>query len=265
VAADNLPVDRSMVGTSATTLVNRTKVLMMERRIFIPLNWEVPNSLRHRVAEVVGTQRALEADGHLILILHKLPVARSAKRELRIFWRNPEGTWAADDIGTGIDALQRHVTEFNTRVLELEDLEHNATSADDYFHIRRNIAPIHRAARNMATAISRAYETCPSDEGLLICRNLAASVERTSELLKDDVTYGLNYSMAKQAESQSLASHRLNLIAAIFFPILAFAGIFGMNLDHGFEHKATWVFWIFVALGITIGMVMKSIIFRTKT
>ena len=67
--------------------------------------------------------------------------------------------------------------------------------------------------------------------------------------------------MAKQAESQALASHRLNVIAAIFFPILAFAAIFGMNLDHGFENKDPWVFWIFVGIGIVIGMVMKSVVF----
>ena len=236
----------------------------MERKTIVPHNWAIPDSIRHSVAEVPGTQRALIADGHLILILHKLPVAHSAKRELRMFWRSADGTWASDDKGAGINALQRHVTEFNSRVQELEDIENNATSADDYFRIRGEVAPIHRAAQNMATAISRAYEAFPDDRGLLVSRNLATTVERTSELLKDDATYGLEYAMAKQAESQALASHRLNLIAAIFFPILAFASIFGMNLDHGFENKDTWIFWLFVAFGIAMGMVMKTIIFRTN-
>jgi Mg2+ and Co2+ transporter CorA len=253
-----------MEGTSAATRIDRTKVQTMERKTVIPHNWDVPDSIRHSVAEVPGTQRALEADGHLFLILHKLPTAHSAKRELRMFWRSPDGTWASDGLGVGINALQRHVTEFNSRLLELEDLDNKAASADDYFHIRCEIAPIHRAAQNMSTAISRAYEACPDDRELLICRNLATTVERTSELLKDDATYGLEYAMAKHAESQALASHRLNLIAAIFFPILAFASIFGMNLDNGFEHQDTWVFWLFVALGIAIGMVMKTIVFRTN-
>ena len=181
-----------------------------------------------------------------------------------MFWRSVDGVWAADGRGVGINALQRHVTEFNSRVQELEDLENNATSADDYFHLRCEIAPIHRAAQNMSTAISRAYEACPEDRGLLICRNLATTVERTSELLKDDATYGLEYSMAKYAESQALASHRLNLIAAIFFPILAFASIFGMNMENGSEHQNPCVFWLFVAFGIAIGMVMKNIVFRTN-
>ncbi len=253
-----------MDGTSATTLVDRAKVQTMERKVVVPHNWQVPDQIRHGIAEVAGTQRVLEADGHLVLILHKLPSVHSAKRELRMFWRSPDGKWASDDLGAGIDALQRHVIEFNSRVLQLEDMENNATSADDYFHIRTEVAPIHRAAQNMSAAISRAYEACPDDRGLLICRNLAASVERTSELVKDDATYGLEYTMAKQGELQALASHRLNLIAAVFFPILAFAAIFGMNLDHGFEHKPTWLFWLFVAFGIAIGLAMKSIIFRTR-
>ena len=230
----------------------------------VPPRWQVPDSIRHSIAKVPGAQRTLEADGHIVLILHKLPTEHCANREIRLFWRNPDGTWESDDLGAGIKALQQHVTEFNNRVVELEDMENNATSADGYFHVRGQIVPIHRAAENMSAAISRAYELCPDDRGLLACRNLAAGVERTSELLKDDAAYGLEYTMAKQAESQSLASHRLNLIAAIFFPILAFASIFGMNLEHGFEHEATWLFWLFVAVGIAIGIVMKSIVFRTK-
>ena len=235
----------------------------MERSVTIPNDWQIPPSISARVAEIPGAQHAIEGDGHLILILHKLPTAASAARELRMFWRTPDGTWSSDELGADINALQQHLAEFNACVLKLEANENNASSADEYFLIRRQITPIHRAAHNMSAAISRAYEMFPDDRGLLACRNLAATVERTSELLKEDVTYGLEYSMAKQTELQALASHRLNIIAAIFFPILAFASIFGMNLEHGFEHEAHWLFWLFVLFGIVIGMVMKSLIFRT--
>lgn len=235
-----------------------------EQRIVVPHNWELPESMRQSIAEVPGTQRAIEAEGHLILILHKLPIAGSSQRELGMFWRSSDGTWKSNELGGGIQALQRHVNEYGNRALELEDMENKAVAADDFFYVRNEIAPVHRAAKNMFAAISRAYEILPTDKGLLICRNLAASVERTTELLKDDVTYGIEYAMAKQAEAQSLASHRLNLIAAVFFPILSFAAIFGMNLDHGFEGKSTWVFWSFVAVGVSLGLIMKVIVF-TKT
>ena len=96
------------------------------------------------------------------------------------------------------------------------------------------------------------------------CRNLAATVERTAELVKEDTTYGFEHFMAEQAESQALAAHRLNLVAAIFFPILAFASIFGMNLAHGFDSKSPYLFWLLVTLGVVFGFAMKSLVFRSK-
>ena len=236
----------------------------MEQKITIPHNRHIPTSISARISEIPGTQRCLEADGHLVLILHKLPTPFDPQRYPRLFWRSPDGTWASNDLGAGINALQRHVTEFNDWVLKLEEKETRATSPEEYFQIRHELTPIYRAAQNMSATISRGYEMFPDDRGLLACRNLAATVARTGELLKEDATYGLEYFMAKQAESQALAAHRLNLIAAIFFPMLAFASIFGMNLEHGFEHKAPWLFWLFVASGIVIGMVMKFLVFRTN-
>ena len=235
----------------------------MAEKVSIPQNWQVPASISARIAEVPGVQRLLEADGHLVLLLHKLPTPASAQRDIRLFWRSPDGTWASNDLGAGIMALQRHVTEFNDRVLQLEEEEHRATSAQEYFQIRHQLIPIYRAARNMSATISRGYEMFPDDRGLLACRNLAATVERTAELLREDATDGLEYLMAEQAELQALAGRRLNIIAAIFFPILAFASIFGMNLYHGFENKAPWLFWLFVAIGILIGMAMMFIVFKT--
>ncbi|MDP6447268.1 MAG: CorA family divalent cation transporter [Pirellulaceae bacterium] len=234
----------------------------MVQQIRIPHNWNVPDSIRQRVADIAGAQRALEADGHLLLILHKLPDAESAQRDLRMFWRSAEGEWASNDFGPGVKSLQRHIGEYNDRVNALEDDEHRADSADEYFQIRREITPIHRAAKNMSESLSLAYQMFSDDRGLLGCRNFAAGVERTAELLKDDATYGLEFSMAKQAEAQALAGHRQNLITSIFFPILTFAAIFGMNLDHGLEHKPIWLFWILVMIGVSIGFMMKTLVFR---
>ena len=236
----------------------------MEQKITIPENWDIPASISDRIVEVLGTQRCLEAEGHLILILHKIPTTDSARRDLRMFWRSPDGTWTSNGLGTGIRALQRHLTEYNERALQLEEKEDSATSAEDFLQIRREVSPIYRSAQHMSATITRAYEMCPDDRGLLICRNLASTVVRTAELLKEDATHGLDFFMAKQAESQALAAHRLNLIAVIFFPILAFAAIFGMNLDHGFEHETPLLFWMVVVIGIVTGVVMKSLIFKAK-
>lgn len=234
----------------------------MDQRIAIPQEWQVPLAIRARIAEVPGTQRCLEAEGHILLVLHKLPAPDDTHRYLRLFWRHPDGDWASSDLGPGIKALQKHIAEYTHEIEQLEQLENSAANADEYFHIRHEITPICRAAQNLAAAVARAYEMTPDDRGLLACRNLGATVQRTAELLKEDATYSLDYFMAKQAESQALASHRLNLIAAIFFPILAFASIFGMNLTHGFEGKSPWLFWLFMVIGISIGAIMTSLVVK---
>lgn len=237
----------------------------MKPKITIPHKWKVPTAISSRIAEVLGTQRCLEAEGHLVMILHKLPSPDDATRYVGMFWRNPDGKWESDDGHAGIAALERHVTQYSNQVMKLEEKGDEAASAEDYFRVRREVAPILRAARNMYATISRGYEIAPDDRGLLACRNLAYTVERTAELLKEDATYGLELFNAKQAESQSLAAHRLNFIAAIFFPMLAFASIFGMNLVHGFEDQGVWLFWVFVALGILAGLLMALLLFSTNS
>jgi len=99
----------------------------------------------------------------LILILHKLPIAGSSQRELGMFWRSSDGTWKSNELGGGIQALQQHVNEYGNRALELEDMENKAVAADDFFYVRNEIPPVHRAAKNMFAAISRTYEVLPTD------------------------------------------------------------------------------------------------------
>ncbi len=238
----------------------------MVQKVRIPHNWNVPEAITRHIAEIPGTQRALEGDGHLMLILHKMPAPDSIERELRLFWRNTEGEWASTGLGNGIESLRKHIAEYGDHLRALVEAENNATTADTYFQVRREVTPIYRAAKNLSHAMTRAYELAPDDRGLLACRNMAASVERNSELLKDDTTYGIDFHMAKQAENQALASHRLNLIASIFFPILAFSSIFGMNLRHGLEDQQgiPWLFWLFVLIGIGIGLGMQSLVFSSS-
>ena len=51
--------------------------------------------------------------------------------------------------GTGTAALERHFTEYNELIDDLEKLEHNANSAEEYFSLIERLAPLHRAAGNM--------------------------------------------------------------------------------------------------------------------
>lgn len=231
------------------------------KRLMIPHNWDVPGLFRARLGEFVGRQRVIEADGHLLLILHELPDSKTAHRKIRLFWRSPEGKWKSNTFGDGIQAMRKHLTEFDDRVHELEDEEQRAVGADDFFRIQREIVRIRRAAHNKHEALEFAHELEPDDADLISCRNLSGAIERAADFVQDDAQRGLQYAMAKHAEQQSNSAHRLNLLAALFFPIATVAAIFGMNLNHGLDTADTpWLFWVLPIFGVGVGYYVKQII-----
>ncbi len=65
-----------------------------------------------------------------------------------------------------------------------------------------------------------------------------------------DAKLALDYRIAQSAEVQmakatemTAAQHKLNILAAATFPLMAVATFFGMNLVHGFE-SAPGLFWV---------------------
>jgi hypothetical protein len=85
-------------------------------RVSIPHDWHVPGTFLKRLGDSVGRQRAMQAEGHLLLILHEPPVPGVAERKGRLFWRDPKGSWRSKPLGDGPQALKRHVNEFGDRV-----------------------------------------------------------------------------------------------------------------------------------------------------
>ena len=76
----------------------------------LPPTWVVPPAIRERLGDKVGRQRAMTADGHLLLVLHKPPKAGDNERQGRFFWRSPEGNWLSSDLGPGPAGLAQHLT-----------------------------------------------------------------------------------------------------------------------------------------------------------
>ena len=61
----------------------------------------------------------------------------------------------------------------------------------------------------------------------------------------------------------AVSSHRLNLLAAIFFPIAALSSIFGMNVSHGLEaYPGPWLFWGTLGVGFVSGLLLTLLIAR---
>jgi hypothetical protein len=240
----------------------------------IPLDWHVPPLFGQRLGDAAGRQRAMAVDGHLLLVLHEPPVAGVAERPARLFWRDPEGTWKSKPLGDGAQALKRHVAEFATRVDEFETRWQEAGSAQDYFLLLRTIAPLHRTVHHLHAVLQQAREVVPQDRDLINLRDQVGEIERALELLHGDARNGLNFSVAHQAEQQAertyemaVSADRLNLLAAVFFPIATlsavYSAIFGMILAHGPQEWSTpAVFWSLLVAGLVCGFVLARTIAR---
>lgn len=241
----------------------------MTARSPLPEAWNVPQLFRGRVRESVGRQRAMTAEGHLLLVLHEPPLANETDRRARFFWRSPDGTWQSNNLGPGINALKRHVAEFGEAVRRLDEAEDRADAADDYLGLLRRLAPLRRATRHLHDALQEARQMVSEDHDLIVCRDLAYQIQRLADLVQDDTKSGLDCAIARRAEEQAesgermaLAAHRLNVLAAVFFPIVTISSILGMNLADGLDERmlSQWLFWLVLAVGIGSGILLNSLI-----
>ena len=240
----------------------------MPPRSPVPETWKVPQVFRSRLRESVGRQRAMSADGHLLLILHAPPKADEPLRAARLFWRAPDGTWQST-IGPGMASLQRHLAEYRQAIDKLDVAEDLADRANEFLRILEEIAPLRRAARHLYDTLQQAREMVSNDSDLILCRDQAYSLNRQAELVQSDTQSGLDCTVARRAEEQAessqrlaLSSHRLNVLAAIFFPIVTISSIFGMNLPHGLENApfGPGLFWLTVGGGVVLGLFLKMAI-----
>lgn len=237
----------------------------------IPPSWQVPEAISSRFGAQAGRQRAMFHEGHLLLVTHRLPVPGHVERDAALFWRAPDGNWKATGADRGgLAGLRDLVGDYHKAVSEWEDRGENAQRANEYFEVIHAISPIMRAARNLHKTLQAAREAVPGDKDLISIRDLAYEIERTAEITYNDARAGLEFAQAKRAEEQAelqhhiaRSSHKLNLLAALFFPVTAIATIFGVNFTHGFEQAyAPVLFWIVVAAAFAVGFAVRASVGR---
>lgn len=236
----------------------------------LPSVWQVPAVFRERMGAKVGRQRAMVADGHLLLVLHAPPKPDEPGRVGRFFWRSPDGKWNSSEFGTGVNALNTHLNEYQELISKLDAQEERASSAHDYFDVLERVAPIYRAARNLHAVLQDARKSCPEIRELINLRDRAYDTEREAELLYQGTKNSLDFAVAKRAEEQAasshrmaVAAHRLNVLVAFFFPIATLTAIFGVNLRTGLEEVAPpFLFLAVIALGLVFGGVLTAFVTR---
>ncbi len=235
----------------------------------LPEAWEVPPKIRARVGASAGRQRAIVEDAHLLIVLHDVPGEDDVDRRARLFWRAPDGRWRATGTGgDGLPAMKALLESYLGATVKIEEQVDAAKRAEDYFDVLTAAAPLLRAARSMAKALQEARDGIGPDKDVIAVRDRAGDVERRLELAQADAKNGLDYVIAKRGEEQALLTarvaeqtRRLNLIAAVFLPVTAIAGIFGMNLMSGLEDAVAPVpFWIIVVAAFGLGFLVKGTI-----
>ena len=242
-------------------------------RFHLPPDWQVPARFTERLGDFAGRQRAMASDGHLLLVLHEPPTQGAAERAARAFWRDPDGNWLSKGLGEGAQSLKRHVAEFAERTEGLEKQWQSASTAADYFSLLRALAPLHRTTRNLHATLQDARALAPDDRDIINMRDQVGEIERTLELLHGDARNGLDFTIAHQAERQAeqsfgmaMAAYRLNVLAAVFFPIVTLGAVFGMHLDNGLRDSTTpFHFWGLLAAALLVGVLLARAIARKPT
>lgn len=243
----------------------------------VPAGWDLPVTTRAQLAgDRFGRQREIVADEHLVLVLHRVPDRKASSREGAYFWRNPAGEWRTTLRGKPTAALREMIKEYEDAVVKLEQVHENADSASSKFSVLERLGPLGRAVRNFSDALSRARESLESGEAKQDLQPFVDQITdaaRSCELLQLDARNALDFHIARQSEIQAAhsrevekATHRLNTMATVFLPLTAVASMFGMNLSHGLEGAAPWVFWSIMCGSIVAGLFVSELLaaFRTR-
>lgn len=232
----------------------------------LPASWELPEAIKIRFGQKrSGKQRAMVADGHLLLVLHKLPTRDMDEREAGFFWRKPNGEWESTERGQGLFTLRQHVESFDQAEERFRERFRQASAAENYFQILQDISPVSHAAKNLHATLQAAREAIREDRDIIDLRDQAYDLQRTLELTYMDTRNALDFHMARKSEEQNRLSlqsiqteSRLNVLAAIFFPLTAIASIFGMNLRSGLEGMPIIAFWLIFVAGLFLGFMTKG-------
>ena len=240
----------------------------MSRSTLLPTDWNVPEAFSAELGNRLGRQRAIFADGHLLLALHAPPDPDEPARKGRFFWKKPDGTWQGTYSGEGIASLHNHLKDYADVVDRLDHQDDGATTLDEQFAVIQALAPTLRSTRHLHEALQEAVHLCQGDSDLADLRDRAYEIERAGELAYQDSRTKLEYMIALQAEEHAestrqmtIAAHRLNLLVAMFFPLATLAALFGMNVHFGFEtSRSPLAFILIVGLGLMCGIVLTKFV-----
>jgi hypothetical protein len=238
----------------------------------IPPDWQLPNDFRSRLGSSAGRQRVMVSEGELLIVTHQVPERGENSRRGVLFWRDANGNWLASNGDKGHEALMRHLDGYAKKIEEYFVQESKAHRADEYIPLVEGLSPVSRAARNLLAVLEEARDAVHSDRILIDYRDKAYEISRNAELLYDDLRNSMDIAVIRRAEEQAAASHRmsitahrLNVMAALFFPLASLGAVFGTTLTDNWSWSRTAVpFLCFVGGGLVAGVLLATFVSRQK-
>ncbi len=224
-------------------------------------NWTLPKAIEKRLGEHGhGHQRAIAEEGHVLIVLHEPPGADDRERDERVFLRFPDGKLQCNGRENGELQLNRLLQDYQTAFEQFDESCQTAKMSSELFDLIEQLIPMSRAANNLSQALQAARECVHGDSFLIAKRDEANAISRNMEILLHAAKLSLDFRVARSSETQAekskelaAAQHKLNILAAITFPILSIATLFGMGLTHGLEDKSPFIFWSIFVMGIGLG------------
>ncbi len=206
----------------------------------IPKAWSIPDIFRARMGSDVGKQRLMSEEGHHLVVLHELPSTKDkGQRSPALFWVNEVGEWKSMPHSGGRSALKQLVQNYQEKIsdLELKMTKIEGDNAPEIVHdVIDEVSPIQRSVRGLGRVMQQLRETLHDDREVLNIRDVAVSLESSADLLIADAKSTLDFMTAKNAMIQAKESakaakeaQKLNRLAALFFPLVTLASLFGMN------------------------------------
>lgn len=225
--------------------------------LILPAHFDLEPELREQLSSRPGHQRCVEGAGELLLVIHEVPQPGIPERDALFFWKNHHGKWMQPS-GEGLSGLSDLLDRYTKAIDALEEYLDEADTAAEIFGILRHTGPLTRTTRNLVQALEQALAIEPDDREMRGFHDRAREIERAADLLNADGRVTLEFWRAEQAEEQARSAarlngiaFRLNLLAGFFLPLVAFGGLFGMNVDIPAFMKP--MFWVILFLGITVG------------
>lgn len=246
--------------------------MLMGQPSWIPSTWQLPDELRQRLGSTVGRQRFMKAGNECLIVAHHVPEPNEVGRRGILFWRDRNLEWQASNGDPGRSAMAMHLDRYSKKIDEYEILEEKAIRADDYLRVLEGLAPIVRSSRNLLDALEEARKAVPDDRSLIDHRDKAYELSRQAELLYEDAKNSMDVAVVRRADEQALASHkmsvashRLNILAAMFFPFATLGAIFGTTLTDNWSWRDSSIpFFLFLGIGVIIGSILVKFVTRSS-